>query len=182
MMKKLFIMAVVLAVAGGALAAQIITNRAGQVITTYNTSNTADTYKDITFLRDQSIYPTQNDRRGLIVRWWDFSEDDCTGTVTLARGASQDIPDNFLVYGGYVQTITAITPSGSTNCISLVTSNDILATGTTLDSAAFSAITPVYTIGTAVQTTSATNLTIFFDGTTPTAGVVMVVLDGYLAQ
>lgn len=125
---------------------------------------------------DQSRYPHDSSRRGYITRYYRFAEHGgAVGTINIG----EDIPDNLLIVGGFIDVITAITPAGSTNALSIMAAGDVLAAGTTLNSTGLKAIVPDYaTIGDSVRTSnSSSNLVLTITGSAATAGEVMVYLD-----
>lgn len=181
---------------GFVLNAQALTNTSHGVTMTddMTLSEFAADVRVVEPLADQSVYPTFDNRHGTIVRWYSFAKRGGTvGTVSLEPSIPQrangltNIPDNTVIAGGFVQTITPLTPFNATNRYTL----DLNAVGdvaglvlTNLGTAnAISPIIPNLTYGTNVVLMTTNNLPLNFGiGTTITQGLFMVVLDVYKGQ
>lgn len=88
--------------------------------------------------RDQSTYANQDARVGIIVREWDYT-DGATGSIDLGA----DLPEGALFLDGYVEVTQAIAPATATNALTVYSTGDILANGTTLNSAGLTRLTLV---------------------------------------
>lgn len=169
--------------------ATTVTNADGTTFTVPLLSETASTTRDATINQDQSKLPTQDSRQGYLVAKYDVAVDGGSGTIYLGPA----LPDNCVILDGYAQVVTAILPATATNALSIVSADDLLTAGTTLQSTGFKALnqaSAAYIIsgGTAtntvlslkapIQTATATNkVALTFTGSTATQGVVYVYLD-----
>ena len=136
--------------------------------------------------QDQSTYANQGQRHGTLVRFYDFATDGgAAGAISLEKGnVVTKVPDNSYIVGGYIEILTPFLPAATTtNSIGLNSAADIYAATTNLGSAAGTifALTPVWTVATAVKTTNALPCNLTVVGTV-TAGQFLVVMDYYYGQ
>lgn len=110
--------------------AATVTNADGTTFTVGVLSESAATLRDATVLQEQSQIPDQDNRFGYLIAKYDVEVDGGTGAVEF--GAT--IPDNTAVVGGYVYVAEAVLPATATQAIHLVSANDLLTAGTTLQS------------------------------------------------
>ena len=110
--------------------AATVTNADGTTFTVNVLSESAATLRDATVLQEQSQIPDQDNRFGYLIAKYDVEVDGGTGAVEF--GAT--IPDNVAVVGGYVYVAEAVLPATATQAIHLVSANDLLTAGTTLQS------------------------------------------------
>lgn len=173
-----------------ALSAQAVTvtNADGTTFTVTTLEEVAADVRSASIQEDQSKLPDQNNRRGYVLAKYDAAVDGGTGAIEIGPA----LPDNVAVLGGYAQVVTAILPATATNALHIVSANDLLTAGTSLQSTGFKAlnqasasyVTPdsvtntVLSLKAPIQTTSATEkVTLTFTGSTATQGVVYVWLD-----
>ena len=165
-----------------------VTNPDGTTFTVATLEETAAAVRDATVVEDQSRLPDQNNRRGYVLAKYDVAVDGGTGAIEIGPA----LPDNCAVLGGYAQVVTAILPATATNALHIVSANDLMTAGTTLQSTGFKALNQasasyvtsdgvtntVLSLKAPIQTTSATEkVTLTFTGSTATQGVVYVWLD-----
>ena len=148
---------------------------------TFETGGTLAGQRDAVDARtgDQSYYANQNRKYGTIVRQWQF---DVNGAALANLELGEVLQDGAAVVAGYVQVLEAVQPGTATNAISIASSGDIIAVGTTLNSTGLKDIVPQdHDIDNAVVVTDTnTFLTIDFSGSLPTQGVVQAVLNYFL--
>lgn len=162
-MKKLFGIMACLAVAGFAVAATV-TNR-GEVITVGLLSENGE--GSATVVKDQSVYATPTDRRGIHVVHYEVP------AAGLAAGAHDigtvDLPKgSILLEDAVIEVQTAVLPATSTNALA-IGGITVLATGTTLNATGIDAA-----VATPGITTAADKLALTVSGSTATAGVFTV--------
>jgi len=165
-----------------------VTNPDRTTFTVATLEETAAAVRDATVVEDQSRLPDQNNRRGYVLAKYDVAVDGGTGAIEIGPA----LPDNCAVLGGYAQVVTAILPATATNALHIVSANDLMTAGTTLQSTGFKALNQasasyvtsdgvtntVLSLKAPIQTTSATEkVTLTFTGSTATQGVVYVWLD-----
>ena len=140
-----------------------VTNQ-GQVITVTTLDEVA---ADGTVLKDQSVYDSGADLRGLIVAHCKItastSGSEVFGTVNVPKGA-------ILLENGVIEVYEAVLPATSTNAIT-VGGVTVLATGTTLGSTGIKAA-----VSSAAITTSAGKAPLVISGSAATSGVFTVYL------
>lgn len=114
------------------------------------------------------------------VATYDFAVD---GGTIAAHGLGVTIPDNAVIYGGWVDKITTATSASDagTMAISVEGANDIvtataISSGTTWDAPGRLAVIPVMTAATTVKTTAAREITATIAGEAWTAGKFVVAL------
>jgi len=132
--------------------------------------------RDVTpwYSEDQSSYPSQNDRRGSIVRTYRF---DVHGGAVGDINVGAALPDGIMIIGGVIDVHAAMLPTNGTCGVEIGTA-DILATGSTLETTGAKAIVPVWTVGSSVITANSTSkMIVDVAGTAYTSGVFTVVLD-----
>lgn len=126
--------------------------------------------------QDQSNYPTQDKRHGTIVRTYRFADD---GGAISNINIGEALPDNVIVMGGFIQVDSAMLPATTTNAISITASQDLLATGVTLNSTGLKDIVPQdYDVNNAIEVTNSTTyVTLNITDVAATSGVFTVYLD-----
>ena len=190
-MKKILAIASALLVLGSLVPAfgVTVTNADGTTFTVTTLAETAAAERNATIVEDQSRLPDQNNRRGYVLAKYDVAVDGGTGAIEIGPA----LPDNCAVLGGYAQVVTAILPATATNALHIVSANDLMTAGTTLQSTGFKALNiasasyatdpagstnTVLSLKAPIQTTNATEkVTLTFTGSTATQGVVYVWLD-----
>lgn len=154
----------------------------GQTQTTNTLATQAAAYRDSTIIADQNQIPDQDNRSGYLFVVYNFAKHGgAVGTYAL----SDALPNNTYVKDGYVQVITPISPATSTGALSVVTSGDLIAEGTTLQSAGITAVTPgsltsgvTNGVNAGIVTATSTNRVEFsITGSAATAGVFVVRLN-----
>jgi hypothetical protein len=165
-----------------------VTNADGTTFTVNTLSEVAAAERVATIVEDQSKLPDQSNRRGYVLAKYDAAVDGGTGAIEIGPA----LPANCAVLGGYAQVVTAISPATATNALHIVSANDLLTAGTTLQSTGFKAlnqasasyVTPdgvtntVLSLKAPIQTANATEkVTLTITGSTATQGVVYVWLD-----
>lgn len=153
-----------------------VTNADGTVFTVNTTEGDAIANADLTVREDQSTYAHQTGHRlGLIVRDYSFALDGgAVGTIELGDLA---IPENSLVYDGYIQVLTAVNPATATNALHIMAAGDVLATGTSLNSTGIKDVVPANAAANAVLVTTSTNkLALVVSGSAITSGVFRIFL------
>lgn len=124
-----------------------------------------------TVTQDQSVWPNENDRRGLYVITYSVPASGITGAVDLV---DWEIPKGTIFVGGaYVEVKTAILPNAGTAAIACggVT---VMTDGNKLETAAVDDLDAFITAP--VQTTSDDEPTLTISGTLATQGVFTVYL------
>ena len=166
-----------------------VTNADGTTFTVNTLPEVAAAERVATIVEDQSKLPDQSNRRGYVLAKYDAAVDGGTGAIEIGPA----LPDNCAVLGGYAQVVTAISPATATNALHIVSANDLMTAGTTLQSTGFKALNQasasyvnaagdatntVLSLKAPIQTASATEkVTLTFTGSTATQGVVYVWLD-----
>ena len=116
----------------------------------------AQSVADTSVVQDQSKLPDQDNRQGYFFALYDVAvHGGSVGTIELGDA----FPDNVLVKGGYIQVITPIAPATSTGSVSLASADDLLTTGTSLQSAGLIAVTPGKWVVATTTTNAMYNLT-----------------------
>jgi hypothetical protein len=177
MKKRTLIGIAALFVAAGLIAANAATQSTGKVLT----DNVA-LDKDLTVIRDYSIYPGTVGMAGKIVRFYDFDvQGGAVGTIKLLPEV--ELKDNMVVRDGYIKVMTGILPATATNSISINSAADLLAAaGNSLPTAnTFVATVPVGTVATFVQLSDDRYVTLTIADNAITNGKFMVVLDVEMA-
>lgn len=174
MKKLLAVLAVAVFAAGSVVFADVVTNSAGDVIEVV-TLGSATNALDTSVIQDQSVYPTRVGEQGSIVRWYDFANNGGTAGAEIVLDPPIVIPSNTVVEWGYIQALTAFTPSTNTISLGLNTAVDLLAATTNLGVASKRALIPVGTVATMVQATNAVTVRLKPTGTI-TAGKAAVIL------
>ena len=189
-MKKLIQFTIAALVIGlvASASAVTVTNADGTTFTVNTLSEVAAAERVATIVEDQSKLPDQSNRRGYVLAKYDAAVDGGTGAIEIGPA----LPANCAVLGGYAQVVTAISPATATNALHIVSANDLMTAGTTLQSTGFKAlnqasasyVTPdgvtntVLSLKALIQTANATEkVTLTFTGSTATQGVVYVWLD-----
>jgi len=108
-----------------------------------------------------------------------YSYADDGGDFGRAIDLGVDVPDNAIVYGGYIDTTSALLPMTNTATISigLNTASDLLAASsatTNFASAGIDAIVPVWTAATAFKTTNSLPIRLTISAAPLTGGVFTV--------
>ena len=166
-----------------------VTNADGTTFTVATLSEVAAGARDASIVEDQSRLPDQNNRRGYVLAKYDVAVSGGTGAIEIGPA----LPDNCLVLNGYAQVVTAILPATATNALSIVSADDLMKAGTTLQSTGFKPLNiasasyvaaagnptnTVLSLKAPIQTASAAEkVTLTLTGSTATQGVVYVYLD-----
>lgn len=168
-MKKfssIIVCALILAGICSVASAATVTNSLGGVTTVTLLEEVADAG---TVVKDQSVYATPTDRRGIHVVHYEVPAAGLAvgahdiGTVNLPKGS-------ILLDSSVIEVQTAVLPAGSTNTLAIGSVN-VLATGTTLNATGIDAAVPTPGI-----TTAADKLAITVAGNAATSGVFTVYL------
>lgn len=110
-----------------------------------------------------------------------FSEDGgAAGTITLMPGSY--VPDGFVIYGGWVDVIAAVTGSGASVAVQLQAANDLISaaaiSGAPWSTTGRKAIVPVMTAASSLKATAARNISAVITAADLTAGEFDIVLIG----
>ena len=141
-------------------------------------------------LQDQSIYPEALGRRGTIIRWYDFDVHGSGTNISLEPGGGYSpavchsnligdchpVPDNTLILGGYIQVVEVCSPATDV-AVGVCSANDLFDGTTAFLTNGLYAITPAWTVASAVQTTNRDPVRVGFAGDQPTQGMFMLWMD-----
>ncbi len=99
------------------------------------------------------------------------------GTTGAVTSLGVTLPDNAIIYDGYIDVTTAVLPLTSTVAIQVNTGDDIFAASTNLQAAGQYAIVPDGTAGNIVKTTNSLAISTLLGVGNVTQGVYTVVLE-----
>ena len=118
---------------------------------------------------------------GWYIYTWSITRD---GGALGNRDTGINIPDNAIIFDGFVDVITACLPATNSFSLTMNSTNDLMtATDNNVDSTGLKATVPVGTVATGIKATADRDLYIVIGGDTAmTTGVAKVFLKYYQSQ